>query len=613
MQLSPDSSVARSCASKALRSSSIVMRGDGRIPLTTTTTRPKAASVPPAPLEDAAPPPPPGNKPPTDDNWGNGGGGGGGEGGENGNNNDDNFSGSLFVPFASLGVAAIVASFLAKFVRSESDKKVKEENERVRRNANIPTSAMRPPDGKNVVYVGQKQDEERRRVTESMERREREEELKRRKAAMDAANTTKSSVEAERTGVVNDDGNKASNTSNINKASNTSNSTKAPKQSAEELMAEAMRHYVDLETEKKEKEEKEARERQALEELQQFEDAQQRAEIKQQQQQMRKPAPPPPQQRQPPEQESFDIPAPMRGKSHESNSTSTRSPRLMRALSLAADARTAADQAVEAAEAAAYAAAELQATLVDRDGPPLNREKFRKEFRQRLAAQYDDDNEQQLQQQRYRSGRYSGSSGNSANAYSGGTSSSVGAPSGRRSMHQQHRARQQQERRSQTKSQKLLESTEMWLRDTVIPTAKVATVKTVEFARENYPHVKEATLKTVAAAKQEADKVRSTEKFKKFETFVKEKTRGITQEVEKIAKKTIEEPTVIVDELQKGAKDMARESVHLWDKHVAPIVVSPELVEEDKKKSNKEKNNKKKENRKQQQQQQQQQHEKKRR
>jgi hypothetical protein len=422
-----------------------------------------------------------------------------------------------------------------------------------------------------------------------MERREKEEELKRRKAAMDAANTTKSSVEAERTGVVNDDG---------NKASNTSNSTKAPKQSAEELMAEAMRHYVDLETEKKEKEEKEARERQALEELQQFEDAQQRAEIKQQQQ-MRKPAPPPPQQRQPPEQESFDIPAPMRGKSHESNSTSTRSPRLMRALSLAADARTAADQAVEAAEAAAYAAAELQATLVDRDGPPLNREKFRKEFRQRLAAQYDDDNEQQLQQQRHRSGRYSGSRGNSANAYSGGTSSSVGAPSGRRSMHQQHRARQQQERRSQTKSQKLLESTEMWLRDTVIPTAKVATVKTVEFARENYPHVKEATLKTVAAAKQEADKVRSTEKFKKFETFVKEKARGITQEVEKIAKKTIEEPTVIVDELQKGAKDMARESVHLWDKHVAPIVVNPELVEEDNKK-----NNKKKENRKQQQQQQ---------
>jgi len=149
----------------------------------------------------------------------------------------------------------------------------------------------------------------------------------------------------------------------------------------------------------------------------------------------------------------------------------------------------------------------------------------------------------------------------------------------------------------------------MWLRDTVIPTAKVATVKTVEFARENYPHVKEATLKTVAAAKQEADKVRSTEKFKKFETFVKEKARGITQEVEKIAKKTIEEPTVIVDELQKGAKDMARESVHLWDKHVAPIVVNPELVEEDNKK-----NNKKKENRKQQQQQQQQQqHEKKRR
>ena len=150
----------------------------------------------------------------------------------------------------------------------------------------------------------------------------------------------------------------------------------------------------------------------------------------------------------------------------------------------------------------------------------------------------------------------------------------------------------------------------MWLRDTVIPTAKVATVKTVEFARENYPHVKEATLKTVAAAKQEADKVRSTEKFKKFEAFVKEKTRGITREVEKIAKKTIEEPTVIVDELQKGAKDMARESVHLWDKHVAPIVVNPELVEEDNKKKNNKKNNNKNENRTQQQQQQ---HEKKRR
>ena len=45
--------------------------------------------------------------------------------------------------------------------------------------------------------------------------------------------------------------------------SSNSNSTKAPKQSAEELMAEAMRHYVDLETEKKEKDEIEARERQA--------------------------------------------------------------------------------------------------------------------------------------------------------------------------------------------------------------------------------------------------------------------------------------------------------------------------------------------------------------
>ena len=153
-------------------------------------------------------------------------------------------------------------------------------------------------------------------------------------------------------------------------------------------------------------------------------------------------------------------------------------------------------------------------------------------------------------------------------------------------MHHQHRQRQQQEqRRNQTKSQKLLESTERWLRDTVLPTAKIATVKTVEFARENYPHVKEATLKTVSAAKQEADKVRSTEKFKKAESFLKEKTKGITREVERIAKKTMEEPTVIVDELQKGAKDMARESVHLWDKHVAPIVVNPELVEDDKMKN----------------------------
>ena len=109
--------------------------------------RPKAASMPPpAPLEDAAPPPPPGNKPPTG-NWGSGGGDGGGDYGNGGNNNDDNFSGSLFVPFASLGVAAIIASFLAKFVRSESEKKVKEEEERVRRNANLPTSAMRPPGG----------------------------------------------------------------------------------------------------------------------------------------------------------------------------------------------------------------------------------------------------------------------------------------------------------------------------------------------------------------------------------------------------------------------------------------------------------------------------------
>jgi len=164
-------------------------------------------------------------------------------------------------------------------------------------------------------------------------------------------------------------------------------------------------------------------------------------------------------------------------------------------------------------------------------------------------------------------------------------------------MHHQHRQRQQQEqRRNQTKSQKLLESTEVWLRDTVIPTAKIATVKTVEFARENYPHVKEATLKTVSAAKQEADKVRSTEKFKKVESFLKEKTKGITREVERIAKKTMEEPTVIVDELQKGAKDMARESVHLWDKHVAPIVVNPELVADDEKNKKNKKN--KKDNRK---------------
>ena len=134
----------------------------------------------------------------------------------------------------------------------------------------------------------------------------------------------------------------------------------------------------------------------------------------------------------------------------------------------------------------------------------------------------------------------------------------------------------------------------MWLRDTVLPTAKIATVKTVEFARENYPHVKEATLKTVSAAKQEADKVRSTEKFKKVESFVREKAKGITREVERIAKKTMEEPTVIVDELQKGAKDMARESVHLWDKHVAPIVVNPELVADDEKNmKNKNKKNKK--------------------
>jgi hypothetical protein len=107
--------------------------------------------------------------------------------------------------------------------------------------------------------------------------------------------------------------------------------------------------------------------------------------------------------------------------------------------------------------------------------------------------------------------------------------------------------------------------------------------------------VKEATLRGVSAAKQEAVKVRSTEKFKKFESFLKEKTKDITQEFGKIAKKTeemIEEPTVIVDELQKGAKDMARESVHLWDKHVAPIVVNPELVEDDKMKNDM-KNNKK--------------------
>ena len=548
--------------------------------------RPKAASMPPpAPLEDAAPPPPPGNKPPTG-NWGSGGGDGGGDYGNGGNNNDDNFSGSLFVPFASLGVAAIVASFLAKFVRSESEKKVKEEEERVRRNANLPTSAMRPPGGKNVVYVGQKQDEERRRVTENVMRREREEELKRRKAAMDApaekaeksttttTSTTKGSVRTETT-------------NNSSKVSSNSNSTKAPKQSAEELMAEAMRHYVDLETEKK-------KGREELEE--------QLAEKQQQQQQIlppRKPAPPPPppqqqQQQQQQQNETFDIPAPMRGQSHESNSTNTRNPRLMRALSLAADARAAADQATEAAEAAAYAAAELQATLVDRDGPPLNRENFRREFRQRLAAQYDDDDEKH--QQRYRSGRYGSSNDNGSNAYGDGPSSSIGMPNGRRSMHKQHRQRhKQQQRQNQTRSQKLLESTEMWFRNTFVPTAKVATVKTVDFARENYPHVKEATLRGVSAAKQEAVKVRSTEKFKKFESFLKEKTKDITQEFGKIAKKTeemIEEPTVIVDELQKGAKDMARESVHLWDKHVAPIVVNPELVEDDKMKNDM-KNNKK--------------------
>ena len=45
---------------------------------------------------------------------------------------------------------------------------------------------------------------------------------------------------------------------------------------------------------------------------------------------------------------------------------------------------------------------------------------------------------------------------------------------------------------------------------------------------------------------------------------------------------------------KKGAKDMARESVHLWDKHVAPIVVNPELVADDEKnKKNKNKKNKK--------------------
>ena len=366
-------------------------------------------------------------------------------------------------------------------------------------------------------------------------------------------------------------------TNNSSKVSSNSNSTKAPKQSAEELMAEAMRHYVDLETEKK-------KGREELEE--------QLAEKQQQQQQIlppRKPAPPPPppQQQQQQQNETFDIPAPMRGQSHESNSTNTRNPRLMRALSLAADARAAADQATEAAEAAAYAAAELQAALVDRDGPPLNRENFRREFRQRLAAQYDDDDEKQ--QQRYRSGRYGSSNDNGSKAYGDGPSSSIGIPNGRRSMHEQHRQRhKQQQRRNQTRSQKLLESTEMWFRNTVVPTAKVATVKTVDFARENYPHVKEATLRGVSAAKQEAVKVRSTEKFKKFESFLKEKTKDIAQEFGKIAKKTeemIEEPTVIVDELQKGAKDMARESVHLWDKHVAPIVVNPELVEDDKMKN----------------------------
>ena len=93
----------------------------------------------------------------------------------------------LCLCLASLGVAAIVGLlFLAKFVRSESEKKVKEEEERVRRNANLPTSAMRPP-RKNVVYVGQKarRGEKKTRDGECDEKRE-EEELKRRKAAMDA-------------------------------------------------------------------------------------------------------------------------------------------------------------------------------------------------------------------------------------------------------------------------------------------------------------------------------------------------------------------------------------------------------------------------------------------
>jgi hypothetical protein len=512
----------------------------------------------------------PPNKPPTDNNnWGNN---RGDDDGDEGSDRDG-FSGSLFVPLLALGSTAVLASVFAKIARDSVWRKERElKNEREKDLLEKKMNAANGADSmivnddrsKNKVYVGKRQDEERKKYVEALEKRE---------SANANINQAKTIAPTPTQKVATGEGNHHYYNNNNEKPP----PDEKARQSAEELMADAMRHYVDLETEKKENEE---RERRALEQLLKLED-EQKEELKKQQQSAAAAAvlPPPTtrelRKQQEKDHEMFDIPTPMRGQTHEDTINNTRNPRLMRALSLAADARSAADRATEAAEAAAYAAAELQATLVNRDGPPLNRERFRREFRQRLARNLDDDD----QQNRERSGRYTN------------TSRSNASSSYRRSL--------QRQREQQTKTQKVLEQTEGWMRNTFLPNAKKATIKTVEFAREKYPSLKANAIKGVNVAKKEAEKIRKTEKFKKVESFVLAKSKEITKELERVAKKTerkakeySEDPAVIVDEIQKGASDLAKDASLFFETQIAPIVVqNPELVDVSEKNKNKKNNN----------------------
>lgn len=137
------------------------------------------------------------------------------------------------------------------------------------------------------------------------------------------------------------------------------------------------------------------------------------------------------------------------------------------------------------------------------------------------------------------------------------------------------------------------------MRNTFLPNAKKATIKTVEFAREKYPSLKANAIKGVNVAKKEAEKIRKTEKFKKVESFVLAKSKEITKELERVAKKTerkakeySEDPAVIVDEIQKGASDLAKDASLFFETQIAPIVVqNPELVDVSEKNKNKKNNN----------------------